>query len=68
MINPVPIITRAISVFATVVLGITLWKVYYIFRVDKETRATTRITTILAYNGIVLYIPILARTILLIEP
>ena len=61
-------ITRAISVLAdAVVLGITLWKVYYIFRVDKEARATTTITTTLAYNGTVLSTTTLVRTISLMK-
>ena len=61
-------ITRAISVLAdAVVLGITLWKVYYIFRVDKEARATTTITTTLAYNGTVPSITTLVRTISLMK-
>ena len=33
------------------VLGVTLWKTFYIFRVDREARADTKITTTLAYNG-----------------
>lgn len=49
---PVPVITRAISVIAdALVLGITLWKTFYIFRVDQATRAATKVTTTLAYNG-----------------
>ena len=37
-----------------VVLGITLRKTFYIFRMDKEERASTKITTTLAYNGNIL--------------
>ena len=50
--NLVPVITRAISVVADgVVLGLTLWKTVYIFKVYEETRETTKLTTTLAYNG-----------------
>ena len=34
-----------------VVLGITIWKTYYIFKVDKEARAGYNVTKTLAYNG-----------------
>ena len=68
MVILVPMMTRAISVLAdAVVLGITLWKVYYIFRVDKDARAATKITTTLAYNGTVLSITTLVRTISLMK-
>ena len=48
------VITRAISVAAdTTILGITLWKTFYIFRMDKDARGATRLTKTLAYNGTV---------------
>ena len=48
----VGVITRAVSVTTdAVVLGITLWKTFYIFRIDREARSTTKLTTALAYNG-----------------
>lgn len=34
-----------------VVLGVTLWKTFYIFKMDEENRASSKITTTLAYNG-----------------
>ena len=34
-----------------VVLGITLWKTYYIFGLDKETRAAVRLTATVIHNG-----------------
>ena len=52
MTNPVGVITRAIAVIAdAIVLGLTLWKTLFIFRVEKEARAATKLTTTLAYNG-----------------
>ena len=49
---PVGVITRAVSVANdAVVLGITLWKTIYIFRMDQEARHNTKLTTTLAYNG-----------------
>lgn len=48
----VGVITRAVSVTTdAVVLGITLWKTFYIFQIDREARSTTKLTTALAYNG-----------------
>ena len=34
-----------------VVLGITLWKTYYIFGLDKEARAAVRLTATVIHNG-----------------
>ena len=46
------VITRAISVAAdTTILGVTLWKTFYIFRMDKNARGATKLTKTLAYNG-----------------
>ena len=54
MINPVGVITRAIAVIAdAIVLGLTLWKTLFIFRVEKEAGAATKLTTTLAYNGMI---------------
>ena len=54
VINPVGVITRAIAVIAdAIVLGLTLWKTLFIFRVEKEARAATKLTTTLAYNGMI---------------
>ena len=45
----VPVITRAVSVAAdAAVLGITLWKSFYIFRVEQ---GRDNLTATLAYNG-----------------
>lgn len=50
--NLVGVITRAISVAADAsVLGITLWKTFYVFGLNNEARAAAKITSILAYNG-----------------
>ena len=52
---PVPLITRAISVTSdAAILGITLWKTFHIFKVDKDAQAATSITTKIAYNGMIL--------------
>ena len=54
MINPVGVITRAVAVTAdAIVLGLTLWKTLFIFLVEKEARAATKLTTTLAYNGMI---------------
>ncbi|KAK7688733.1 hypothetical protein QCA50_008272 [Cerrena zonata] len=46
------VITRAISVATdAVVLGLTLWKTIYIFREKAEVRASSKLTTRLAYGG-----------------
>ena len=48
----VPILTRTIAVITdSIILGITLWKTWHIFKADKETRAATKLTATLAYNG-----------------
>ena len=48
----VGVTTRAISVAADIaVLGFTLWKTFYIFKIDEETRETMKFTTTLAYTG-----------------
>lgn len=50
------IIARVIAVVADVtVLGFTLQRTIYIFKVDEEIRANNQITTILAYNGNMIY-------------
>lgn len=50
------VIIRAISVAADgVVLGLTLWKTVYIFKEKKNVRDSSKLTTILAYNGMFLY-------------
>lgn len=52
MMNVVGIITRVISVAAdATVLGFTLWKTFYVFKMNKQTRNTAKITYTLAYNG-----------------
>ena len=54
MTNLVGVITRAVAVIAdAIVLGLTLWKTLFIFRVEKEARAATKLTTTLAYNGMI---------------
>ena len=48
----VGVITRAISVSAdATILGLTLWKTVYIFKVDPEVRENSRLTTTLARTG-----------------
>ena len=48
----VGVISRVASVANdAVVLGITLRKTFYIFWVDAEARASSKITTALAYYG-----------------
>ena len=45
----VPVITRAVSVAAdAAVLGITLWKSFYILKVEQSRSS---LTATLAYNG-----------------
>lgn len=57
MIFTVGVITRAISVTAdAMVLGLTLWKTIYIFKEKAEVRASSKLTTTLAYGGNVLNI------------
>ena len=34
-----------------VVLGLTIWKTFYIFKVEKETTVGLSVTKVLAYNG-----------------
>ena len=48
----VPIIVRCISSAASAtVLGLNLWKTFYIFKMDQEVRRAARVATKLAYNG-----------------
>ena len=54
MTNLVGVITRAVAVIAdAIVLVLTLWKMLFIFWVEKEARAATKLTTMLAYNGMI---------------
>ena len=53
--NSGAVVARVISVAAdALVLGITLWKTFYIFQIDKELRPATKLATALAYNGNIL--------------
>ena len=52
MILLVPMITRAISLVSdVVVLGITIWKTFYIFRMYKEETVSSNVAATLVYNG-----------------
>lgn len=49
---PVPVLAGSISVSASIiVLGLNVWKTFYIFKADREIRAVARISKKLAYNG-----------------
>lgn len=46
------VITRSVSIGAdAAVLGLTLWKTIYFFKLDKEARQGKTLTSTLAYNG-----------------
>ena len=46
------VISRSISMATdAVVLGVTLWNTFYIFGLDKEAKATVRVTATLTHNG-----------------
>lgn len=46
------LLIRSISVAKeAVVLGLTLWRTFYIFKLDREARAGNKLTTTLAQNG-----------------
>ena len=48
----VGVITRAISMISdATVLGITVWKTFYLFRMDTEVRENKNLTATLVYNG-----------------
>ena len=50
----VGVITRVIAMAAdAVVLGITLWKTLYLFRVNADARPANNLAKTLAYNGII---------------
>lgn len=51
-IKIVAVITRAISTTAdAVILGLTLWRTFYIFRETREDRANHTLITLLTYHS-----------------